>query len=227
MTNIILSYILRNFFKYFFLVVLVVYCFGIILNLFEEIEFFKKIDVNIFLPLILTTIFVPSTILSLLPFIIFVSSMIYMVKMRNNKDFLSLKVNGFSSIKIFFIFAITSFFLGWLVLAIINPLTSSMLQFYEKTKSKYARDIDHLVSFNKNGLWIKEKLDNQERIITATKQENMDILEVEIYQFDKNFLLKKKIYSDKANIENFEWILTNVTVHTSENGLFKKEILRL
>ena len=87
--------------------------------------------------------------------------------------------------------------MGWLVLAIINPLTSSMLQFYEKTKSKYARDIDHLVSFNKNGLWIKEKLDNQERIITATKQENMDILEVEIYQFDKNFLLKKKFIATK------------------------------
>ena len=45
--------------------------------------------------------------------------------------------------------------------------------------------------------WDKEKLDNQERIITATKQENMDILEVEIYQFDKNFLLKKKFIATK------------------------------
>ena len=98
-----------------------------------------------------------------------------------------------------------------------------MLQFYEKTKSKYARDIDHLVSFNKNGLWIKEKLNGKERIITAAKQEGMSILEVEIYQFDENFLLKEKIYSDKANIQNFEWILTDVSIHTSGNGIFKKE----
>ena len=28
----------------------------------------------------------------------------------------------------------------------------------KKTKSQYARDIDHLVTFNKNGLWIKENL---------------------------------------------------------------------
>ena len=27
-----------------------------------------------------------------------------------------------------------------------------------KTKSQYARDIDHLVTFNNNGLWIKENL---------------------------------------------------------------------
>ena len=82
--------------------------------------------------------------------------MIYMVKIRNNKDLLTLKVYGYSNLKIFFILAITSFLLGWVILFLVNPLTSSMLKYYEKTKSNYARDIDHLVSFNKNGLWIKE-----------------------------------------------------------------------
>ena len=33
-----------------------------------------------------------------------------------------------------------------------------MATFYEKTKSNYSKDIDHLVNFNKNGLWIKEEL---------------------------------------------------------------------
>ena len=50
----------------------------------------------------LTSIFVPSMILNLLPFIIFVSSMLYMIKLRNNKDLLTLKVNGFSNLKIFY-----------------------------------------------------------------------------------------------------------------------------
>ena len=192
MSKIILNYILKNFFKYFFILVLIVYGFGVILNLFEEIEFFKKINVNIFLPFMLTSIFVPSMILNLLPFVIFVSSMLYIIKIRNNKDLLTLKVNGFSNIKIFFIFASTSFFLGWLILVLINPFTSSMLQYYEKTKSKYARDIDHLVSFNKNGLWIKENLEIGTRIITAKKPEGKNLIDVEIFQFDENFLLKKK-----------------------------------
>ena len=54
---------------------------------------------------------------------------------------------------------------------IINPVTSSMLQFYEKTKSQYARDIEHLISFNKNGLWIKENINGGEKIVTADKPE--------------------------------------------------------
>ena len=86
MSKVILTYILKNFFKYFFTCVVIIYSFGVILNLFEEIECFKKINVNIFLPLMLTSIFVPSMILNLLPFIIFVSSMLYMIKLRNNKD---------------------------------------------------------------------------------------------------------------------------------------------
>ena len=61
---------------------------------------------------------------------------------------------------IFFILAFTSFILGWLILFLVNPVTSSLTKYYEKEKSNYARDIDHLVTFNKNGLWIKENIDN-------------------------------------------------------------------
>ena len=86
MSKVILNYILKNFFKYFFILILIIYAFGVILNLFEEIEFFKKINVSIFLPLMLTSIFVPSMIINLLPFIIFISSMLYLIKIRNNKD---------------------------------------------------------------------------------------------------------------------------------------------
>ena len=54
---------------------------------------------------------------------------------RNNKDLLNIKVFGFSNLKIFFILALTSFFIGWIVLFLINPVTSSMSQYYDKTKS--------------------------------------------------------------------------------------------
>ena len=57
MNKVLLNYLLINFLKTFLLVLLVFYCFGIILNLFEEIEFFKNINVSIFTPLILTSIY--------------------------------------------------------------------------------------------------------------------------------------------------------------------------
>ena len=124
MNKILFNYLLKNFLKTLFIIILIAYAFGIILNLFEEIEFFKNVNTSIFLPLMLTSIFVPSMIIKLLPFIIFIASMIFMVKIRNNKDLLTLKVFGYSNIKIFFILATTAFVLGWFILLIISPLTS-------------------------------------------------------------------------------------------------------
>ena len=62
MNNIILNYLLKNFLKTIFIFILVFYCFGLILTLFEEIEFFKNININLLTPLILTSLQVPSII---------------------------------------------------------------------------------------------------------------------------------------------------------------------
>ena len=136
--------------------------------------------------------------IQLLPFIIFIASMIFMIKIRNSKDLLTLKVFGYSNIKIFFLLASTSFFLGWLILLIINPVTSSMAKYYEETKSNYARDIDHLMTFNKNGLWIKENLEEGKRIITAKKPEGKNLINLTIFHLDSKYNLVEKIVSKKS-----------------------------
>ena len=81
-----------------------------------------------------------------------------------------------------------------MILFFVNPITSSLVKYYEKTKSNYARDIDHLVTFNKNGLWIKENITNGERVVTAKQPSENNISEVEIFELDKNFNLKRQIF---------------------------------
>ena len=223
MRNIILNFIIKDFLITSLKVVLLFYSFGIILNLFEEIEFFKNLNTSFYLPLILTGMYIPSTIIQLMPFIIFISSIWFLVKIRNNKELLILKTFGYSNFKLFLILATTAFLLGWMILILLSPITSNMVKYYEKTKSIYAEDIDHLITFNKNGLWIKENLDDGNRIITAKKPEGTNLLEVEIFHFDDKFLLKKKIFSKEANIKNFDWILTNAIVFETNNSVFERK----
>ena len=223
MNKILFNYILKNFLKTFLIVVMVFYCFGMILNLFEEVEFFKNIDVSIFLPLLLTGIYIPTMIIKILPFIIFISSMWFMMKVRNNKDLLTLKVFGYSNLKIFFILALVSFLLGWFILIVANPITSSMSKYYEQTKSNYSKDIDHLVTFNKNGLWIKERTGSNHRIITADKPGDFDLVNVKIFHLDNDSNLIEKIVSKKADIKNTEWILYDVEIFKVSEGVFKSK----
>ena len=202
---------------------IVFYCFGLILNLFEEIEFFKNTEVSVIVPLMLTSIYIPSLIIKILPFIIFLSSMWYMIKIRNNKELLILKTFGYSNIKIFLILATTSFILGWLVLLVINPISSSMSKYYEETKSNYSKDINHLVSFNRNGLWIKENIKSKQRIINASKLDGFKLFDVSIYHLSQNSNLIEKIFSDEANIKNNNWELKNVSILNLNNGIFTEK----
>ena len=121
MNKIFFQYLTFGYLKKFFNVTLIAYCFGIILNLFEEIEFLKNLKTETFLPLTLTLLYIPSMIIKLLPFIIFVSSMWFLLSLRNNRDLLSLKVFGYSNFKIFFIIAITSFFIRLVHLICYKP----------------------------------------------------------------------------------------------------------
>ena len=147
----------------------------------------------------------------------------FMIKIRNNKDLLILKVFGYSNIRIFFILALASFLMGWLILFFANPVTSSMSKYYEKTKSKYSRDIDHLVSFNRNGLWIKENTKVGKRIISADRPEGLYLINVTIFHLNNEFNLIEKINAKKAYIEDFKWVLHNVKINRPINGLMKIE----
>ena len=46
-------------------------------------------------------------------------------------------------------------------------------------------DIDHLINFTKNGLWIKENLNNTQRIISAEKSMGR-MINLKIFHLDEN-----------------------------------------
>ena len=225
MNNILLNYLLKGFLKTFIKVTFLFYCFGIVLNLFEEIEFFKDSEASIFTPLFLTSLYIPGLIIQLLPFIIFITSLKFIVDIRNNRDLLTLKILGYSNFKIFFVFAFTSFLLGWMILFFMNPITSIMSKYYEKTKGNYSKDIEHLATFNKNGLWIKEVLDDGQRIISASKYVENKLKNITIYNFDNNYNLTEKIFSKSADIKNKNWLLKEVLILKISDGSSEKKNL--
>ena len=168
---------------------------------------------SVFLPISLTALYIPSLIIKLLPFIIFISSLWFLLNLRNSKDLLTLKVYGYSNFKIFFILAFTSFVFGWLILFALNPVTSAMVKYYEQKKSEYSKDIDHLVSINKNGLWIKENTLDGHRFVSADETRNFILKNVTILNLDNKFNLVDKIYSEKADISNNQWQLEKVIIN--------------
>ena len=72
-TFIINKYLTKEFIKVIINMSLIFFCLGVIMNLFEEINFFKDIDIGIYLPILLSLIIIPSLLYNMLPFIILLS----------------------------------------------------------------------------------------------------------------------------------------------------------
>jgi lipopolysaccharide export LptBFGC system permease protein LptF len=100
-----------------------------------------------------------------------------------------------------------------------------MSKYYEKTKSDYSKDIDHLITFNKNGLWIKESLADGQRIISSKEIDQKKLKKLTIFNFDKDYNLINKIYSETANIEKNKWMLKNVVLVNFTGDVFDQNEL--
>ena len=120
MNKIINKYLIAGFFKVIINVLLIFICLGIVLNLFEEIDFFKSQDLTLTMPIFLTILYIPNLIIKLLPFIIFISAMWFLISLNSNKDLLSLKIFGYSNLKIILILSSSAFMFGLFVLIFLH-----------------------------------------------------------------------------------------------------------
>ena len=208
MNNFILNkYLVSEFFKSFFNVVLIFCCLGLILNLFEEINYFKNYDVGIGLPIVLSLMIIPSIVINMLPFILFLSSMWTFIKLKNNRDILSLKTFGLSNVSFLILFCFSGIFIGIVTLFAFTPMTSIVVKYYEDIKGKYDIDKSHLASINTNGIWIREKREDGISIIKSQKLEGELLINVSIYKFDEKNSLTKRIEVSTADISENPWIL--------------------
>ena len=210
---IINKYLAREFIKVILNTIFVFFCLGFIMNLFEEINYFKDLDIGIYVPIMLSSLIVPSLLYNMFPFIILLSGIWFFLKIKKSDEVTAMKVSGMSNFSVIIIPGLLSFMLGVLFITSINPITSVLVQKYESIKGNYDRDKDYLATITQNGIWIKEK----NNIIRATNLQNENLMNVTIYEFDKNNNFIKRVEAKSANISSTTWSLKNVRI-VDDNG---------
>ena len=207
-TFIINKYLSKEFIKVIFNASLIFFCLGIIMNIFEEINFFKDYDVGIYLPLILSFLFVPSLFYNMFPFIILLSGIWFFLQIRKTDEIIAMKISGMSNFSIILVPSILSIILGIFFITLVNPVTSTLVKKYESTKGSFEKDQDYLAAITSNGIWIKEK----NNIIKSSKLNKNNLLDVSIYEFDNNDNFLKRFEAESADISSRNWILKNVEI---------------
>jgi len=106
----------------------------------------------------------------------------------------------------------------------INPVTSTLITKYEKIKGSYERDQEYLAAITNNGIWIKEKNLQKNTIIRSLYLKNEELVDVTIYEFDKNYEFVQRIEAETANISSLKWKLKNVKIINNDGNISSKNI---
>ena len=221
------KYLAKEFFKIVINTSLIFFCLGFVLNLFEEINFFKDLEIGINIPIILSVLFVPSLLYNMFPFVILISGIWFFLKIKKTDEIIALKVSGISNFSIIIIPSIVSIILGILIITAFNPITSVLVKKYEIIKGAYEKDQEYLAAITVNGIWIKEKNINKNNIIRSSNLDNENLIRVTIYEFDKENNFIRRIEAKSANISSFNWILKDVTIIDADGNYLSSNISRL
>ncbi len=223
------QYIIREYIKSLFVVIAVMLSIILLINLLDEFNFFKsKKDLKFFFFIIFTILKIPNVLINLFPFIVLFAGIVFYLKIYNHNEVISLRVMGYSNIQIILIPALTSFAIGYVIVFLIVPFSSSMLKYYEELRSQY-NETKNLVFVNETGIWILDKNEKEKNIIRIEKisKDFSTITQVTIYNYDLSNNFIKRIDANEGIIKDKNWQLNKVYIVTANKKNNKENYLNL
>jgi len=217
-------YLTNLFLKNIIIIITVFVFLSFFLNIFEEIKYFENKNSETYIPIFLTILNIPSIIFEILPFIFLLGVMFFFISIYERDEIELLRSNGIDNLKITFIISTVSLILGIILIVLYYSFSANLKSLYLNIKYKYSNTNDHLAIVNEDGLWIKEKSGDNKRIfiINAKNYKINNLENLEITQLDSEYKLINTIVSEKADIKQKIWVLTNVKIYSKDR---KTEIL--
>ena len=219
-----IKFLITVYFKSFFFVSGIVFSLAFLINLLTEIEFFNNINVSIFFTIYLSLLNSPSMLFEIFPFIFLISTQLFFIKLFNNDEIQIFKYSGLKNSKILFLISISTFLISLIIISLFYNLSSNLKNFYLELKSDFTQDGKYLAVINKNGLWIRDKVDNKILIVNSSKVDENYLIDNFITEFDSDYNVVRNIISKKIYIKNNEWIVYDPNIFLKNTNQKKEKI---
>ena len=216
------KYIVNNFIKLLLLISSIFFLLVLLLNLFEEINFFKDTNENLYYPLLLNILNAPAILINIFPFIFLISAQFLLINLIERNELIILKNFGIDNFKLISIISLVSFVASLIIIIFFYNFSAKLKHFYLEIKNDFANDNKYLAVITENGIWIKDEIDNKKIIINANLIEGNILKDVVITQFDNSFTPKKYIYGEVVDIKKNEWVIEKAII-IQDNIRIKKD----
>jgi len=223
--KIYIKYIINSFVKLLFLVSSIFFILVLLLNLFEELNFFKDTNESLFYPLLLNILNAPSILINIFPFIFLISTQFLLINLIEKNELIILKNFGIDNLKLISVISMVSFIASLLIIIIFYNFSAKLKHFYLDIKNDFASDNKYLAVITNNGIWIKDEINDKTSIINANLIEGNFLKDVVITQFDDNFIPKKYIYGKNIDIKKNQWVIDKAIITENNIRTIKKDFL--
>ena len=215
--KIYIKYIVNKFVKILFIVSFIFFLLVLLLNLLEELNFFKDSNESLYYPLLLNILNAPSVLINIFPFIFLISTQFLLINLIEKNELIILKNFGIDNLKLIAVISIVSFIASVFIIVFFYNFSAKLKHFYLDIKNSFSTDNKYLAVITDNGIWIKDEFKNNKFIINANLIEGNILKDVVITQFDYNFSPKKYIYGEIVDIKKNEWVIKKAVI--IENNL--------
>ena len=212
-----LKFLINIYIKSFLTIFSIILSLVIILNVLSEVEFFKDQNVNSFFPFYVSLLNSSDLIFEMFPFIFLLTTQYFFINLFNDNQIQIFKYSGLKNSKILTIISGTCFMLGILIITLFYSLSSNLKNIYLEIKNEYSTDNKYLAVITNNGLWIKDFVGKEIRLVNASKIDQNFLIDVIISEFEENFVLKRNIKSNKIDIKDYGWIIYNPKIYIDSN----------
>ncbi len=220
-----IKYIIQNFIKLLFIVSSIFFILVLLLNLLQELDFFKNTNESLYYPLLLNILNAPSILINIFPFIFLISAQFLLINLIDKNELIILKNFGIDNLRLIGIISFISFIASLFIIIFFYNFSAKLKHFYLEIKNNFASDNKYLAVITDNGIWIKDEIDGNKIIINANLIEGSILKEVVITQFDNNFSPKKYIYGEIVDIKKNDWVIEKATIIENNNRTIKDNFI--
>ena len=212
-----IKFLISIFSKSLFYVISIMFSLIFILNLLTELEFFKEIEVGIAFPILLSLLNSPSMIFEMLPFIFLITTQLFFIKLFNNNEIEIFKYSGLKNSSILRIYSVITLITAIILTIIFYNFSATFKNFYLDKKTKFTNDAKYLAVITKNGLWIKDEIDEKIYIVNSSRIKDNFLINNFITEFDQDYKVIRNLKSDKIDIQNKIWEINDVKIYNKNN----------
>jgi len=189
--------------------------------LFDSIELLRRIagksDVGLSVVLVMALLKMPKMLTTVLPFSVMIGAMIAFWRLTRTHELVVIRAIGVSAWQFLTPVVVVVFLFGVFNLAVINPLSASMYQEYERMEDDLQMRSDNPLTLSSGGLWLREPLSGGGQAVIHSKtvhQTDGDLVmgKITVLSQDKNGNFQSRMEAETGAIDDGVLTLNDVWV---------------